>query len=128
MSYKLIHNSTNILRLSDGAIIPADFENGDYKTYLFWCSENNTPEPADIGTSDVSQSVSPVQARRAIIQAGLKQQVDDYIAAASDEVKLWWEYATVIERNHPEIENARIALGMSSEDLDMLFVLAGSMA
>lgn len=40
-------NQTQILRLSDGAWIPFDPVNADYKAYLIWLEEGNTPEPAE---------------------------------------------------------------------------------
>ena len=47
MNYKLIYDSTSILRLTDNAFIPADPANTDYQAYLTWLGEGNTPEPAD---------------------------------------------------------------------------------
>ena len=44
--YKLTNNTT-ILRLSDGANIPADLANRDYAEYQQWLSAGNTPSPAD---------------------------------------------------------------------------------
>ena len=38
--------STSILRLSDGAFIPNDPGNRDYREYLDWLDAGNTPEPA----------------------------------------------------------------------------------
>ena len=48
MNYKLIYDSTTILRLTDNAFIPADPANTDYQAYLTWLGEGNTPEPADL--------------------------------------------------------------------------------
>lgn len=46
MSYKLT-NSSPIVRIKDGAFIPADPANIDYAAYLTWLAEGNTPQPAD---------------------------------------------------------------------------------
>ena len=45
MTYQLT-SSTIIKRLSDGAHIPNDPRNIDYKDYLEWVNEGNTPLPA----------------------------------------------------------------------------------
>jgi hypothetical protein len=38
---------SSITRLSDGACIPMDESNTDYKEYLKWLEEGNTPEAAE---------------------------------------------------------------------------------
>jgi hypothetical protein len=37
---------TSIIRLSDGATIPSDPGNRDYRDYLDWLEAGNTPDPA----------------------------------------------------------------------------------
>lgn len=36
-----------VLRLSDNVFIPFDENNTDYKEYLAWLADGNTPDPAD---------------------------------------------------------------------------------
>jgi hypothetical protein len=40
-------STTNIKRISDGAVIPFDNANTDYQEYLEWVAEGNTPEEAE---------------------------------------------------------------------------------
>lgn len=43
MSYQLLASGI-VVRLSDGAQIPADQNNRDYRAYLAWVAQGNTPE------------------------------------------------------------------------------------
>ena len=45
--YKLVKDSTEILRVSDGIFIPADPGNKEYQKYQAWVAQGNTPLPAD---------------------------------------------------------------------------------
>ena len=36
-----------LVRIADNAFIPFAPDNTDYQAYLLWCSEGNTPLPAD---------------------------------------------------------------------------------
>jgi hypothetical protein len=38
-------NTESVQRISDGAVIPADEGNADYREYLKWEADGNTPEP-----------------------------------------------------------------------------------
>lgn len=52
--YKTIEDAiaNGIIRLSDNAFIPFDLANTDYKAYLKWLEEGNTPEPAEETTNN----------------------------------------------------------------------------
>jgi hypothetical protein len=36
---------TSIRRLSDGAVLPADPRNADFRAFLSWCDAGNSPQP-----------------------------------------------------------------------------------
>jgi hypothetical protein len=72
-------------------------------------------------------AVSPLQIRRALRQAGLKDAVEAYVADLPEADRAAWEYATAIERSHPLIAAAATALSLSPEAVDELFALATSL-
>jgi hypothetical protein len=47
MSYKLLHEANHVIRLADGAIIPEDTRNRDWREYQAWLAAGNMPEAAD---------------------------------------------------------------------------------
>lgn len=65
-----------ILRLSDGAYIPADPANTDYAAYQQWLWDGNIPEPAPIPPVQIPQVVTRFQARAALHLAGLLPTVE----------------------------------------------------
>ena len=72
------------------------------------------------------------QARRALLDAGLLDQVDAAIAAIADaterrQAEIDWEYATTVERLRPWVQTLGAALGLSAEDLDALFEQAATL-
>jgi hypothetical protein len=46
MTYTLTQNPNTIVRDEDGAFIPFDPDNTDYREYLAWLDEGNEPTPA----------------------------------------------------------------------------------
>lgn len=50
--YKLLYQSTSVLRLTDNAVIPANNVNKDYQEYLVWITLGNTAQSADQPTAE----------------------------------------------------------------------------
>ncbi len=46
MSYKLT-DGTGVIRIADGAFIPTDPGNTDWREYLDWLADGNAPLPTD---------------------------------------------------------------------------------
>lgn len=76
----------------------------------------------------VPQSVTPYQARVALSRAGLLNSVEAAVSQANGEMAIAWEYATTIERNSPFIVQLGTAIGLTSQQIDDLFVTAASVS
>lgn len=82
----------------------------------------NQPEP--VQTTTVPQTVSAMQAKVALSRAGVLAAAEAWVAGQGSEAQLIWNTATIFSRNSELIENAAAALGLSSEQVDALFVAA----
>jgi len=76
----------------------------------------------------VPQQVTMRQARRALLNAGLLTTVNTAIAAMTgvegDAARIDWEFSSTVERNQPLVISMGAALGLSSAQLDALFIAA----
>lgn len=81
--------------------------------------------PVDIPDPvEVPQSISRMQAKQALLAAGQLSAVEAAMASAPPAVQIYWADASHFHRSHPIIEQMGQALGMSSDDLDQLFIAA----
>lgn len=99
MSYQLIPNSSLILRLSDGASIPPDPANRDFREYQRWLAQGNTPQPAPspepstepdftgfldlILVSDLYQSIVAQSSTNSAVNTGLTVTMGALILASN---------------------------------------------
>lgn len=67
------------------------------------------------------RSVTPRQARIALNTMGLRQQVEDAVAAAGQDIQDTWNYAVSIDRDHPTFQALAVQLGFTDAQLDDLF-------
>lgn len=84
-----------------------------------WEAAQNAPTP-------IPQSVSARQAKRALLEAGLLDQVETLISTQPREVQIDWADATEFSRAWPTLLSLQAALGLSDTELDNLFILAST--
>lgn len=81
----------------------------------------------DPNTSSVPQSVTPRQARLALLGAGLLDQVDAAITVAGGATKITWDWASAIYRNDPLIAAISSGLHLTDAQIDALFTKAATL-
>lgn len=121
--YKLIENDS-IMRLSDGVMFPPDDFNMYYKEYLVWVEAGGVPDPYVPPPPRPVTSVTPVQGRIALLNAGLLDAATAAVEAAGGATAIWWEYATEWERNNSLLIAMGTSLGLTLEQIDQLFEAA----
>lgn len=126
--YQLTDSPDTLRRLSDGAFIPTDEANRDYREYLDWIAEGNTSEPAPVAPPVVPQVASRFQARAALHLAGLLPQVEALMAAPETDMlaRLAWTDAVEFRRDSPTLVAMAAALSLTDEQLDQLFTTAAT--
>jgi hypothetical protein len=85
------------------------------------------PPPPPPGPPPVPQQVTAVQARLALNAAGKRSAVEGAVAAASQDVKDYWEFCANLHRQHPVLLQMAQGLGWTSADLDALFTAAAAL-
>lgn len=77
---------------------------------------------------NVPQVVTMRQARIALSRSGLLAQVEALLSAmpgqAGEEARIEWDYSSEVHRNKPFVLQLGGALGLSSEQIDQLFITA----
>ena len=85
------------------------------------------PPPEPPPPEPVPQRVSALQARRALLAAGILDQVEAAIARQPRAVQITWEYATEIHRDDPMLIEVAQAIGLNTNTLDDLFRAAAKL-
>jgi hypothetical protein len=69
----------------------------------------------------VPESVTAAQARLALLNANLLDDVEAVIASMTRQAQIQWEYETIIRRDHEFVLEAQVLLGMTGRQMDDLF-------
>jgi len=73
-------------------------------------------------------SCSPWQIRKALLNQGLRQTVEDAVAASTDYIlKDGWEYASAFVSNDPFVISMGSSLGMDQDGIDNLIQYAATL-
>lgn len=75
----------------------------------------------------VPKVVTMRQARLALLQADLLDDVEAAIAAADQATRIEWEYASTVERNNALVASLTAALGWTEAQVDELFIAAAKL-
>ena len=70
---------------------------------------------------EVPQEITPLQSKLQLLEIGLLDEVEALVTA-DRRVQLYWEYASVIERDNEILLMMATSLGMTEEQLDDLFI------
>ncbi len=104
----------------------------DAQTGWLWDGHLASPPPTPVPVSRVPATITRAQAKLALLAAGLLDSVQPTINAIADPVQraaaqIEWDDRLTFERSNPTLVALATAMGMTSDELDALFVAAASL-
>lgn len=121
-AYKLL-TAGGVLRTADGALIPADQKNADWRAYLAWADDGNVPDPAD---PELPGRIiaSRLRLKLTLIERGKLAAVESAVAQAGALAGLYWAEAADFESDHPLVAQIGAAIGLDADGIRELFAAA----
>jgi len=93
--------------------------------YLAWNATNDTP--SFVATYPlVPSSVTSKQIRRALSTVGLRANVETYATTLSQDLQDEYNHSLVFHRNNVALLEAASMLGLTSKQIDDIFILAAT--
>lgn len=121
------HPTQIVLLRADSAIMGTPLD-AHAETLAAWVADY-VPEP--LPPADIPAQVTMRQARLALLQAGKLAAVNASINALpspqKEAAQIEWEYSQEVQRHNGFVSQLAPLLGMTNDDLDGLFSLAGSL-
>lgn len=93
-----------------------------------WYSEEAIQKAIDKRKKELRvTSITPRQIRLQLITLGLRQQVEDWVVTQPLATRDWWEFSLSIDRDNQMLIDAATHFGLTSEQLDQLFIEASTL-
>ena len=93
-----------------------------------WLYDGESFSPPPPNPVQIPQEITMRQARLALLDIGLLANVQTAINTLPEpdktKAQIEWEYSNALQRNNPFVTTLGTALGLSSDDIDNLFITA----
>jgi hypothetical protein len=119
--------STSSVLRDDGALIPADDCNTDWRAYQSWLAAGNAALPYAPRPDPAPQSITPRQIRLALSQMGFRAQVEAAVAAGPLSLQDAWNYAQEFLRDDPNVAAMLGAVGATPDQADALWAMGATL-
>lgn len=103
----------------------ATLENGVY-IIKYRVLPKTEDEIVEYRKSQVPQSITPLQAKLQLLKLGLLDEVE-VLVTGNRIAQLYWEYASVVERDNEVLLLMANSIGLTSEQVDEMFIEASKL-
>ncbi len=103
----------------------ATLENGVY-TIKYRVLPKTEVEIVEYRKSQVPQSITPLQSKLQLLKLGLLDEVEALVTGDRS-AQLYWEYASVVERDNAVLLLMANSIGLTSEQVDEMFIAASKL-